>query len=54
MQTLQKLVHPCQSVWCCAWMPNGDIVSAGSDNAIRIWTISEEKKAEDQVLQVSG
>ncbi len=27
-------------------MPNGDIVSAGSDNVIRIWTKEKDRKAD--------
>jgi WD40 repeat protein len=53
-QYLQKLIHPCQSVWCCAFLPNGDIVSAGSDHAIRIWTTSSDRLADPNVLEVSG
>ena len=49
----ERLVHPCQSVWCCAFLPNGDIVSAGSDKAIRIWTASSDRVADLNVLEVS-
>jgi hypothetical protein len=35
-------------------MPNGDIVSAGSDNAIRVWSTSSERQADGDVLAVGS
>jgi hypothetical protein len=47
------VLHPCQTVWAVASLPNGDIVSAGSDGQVRIWTTDERRFASDEARRVS-
>lgn len=48
----QTLNHPCVSVWATIVISNGDIVSGGSDGCIRIFTRSEERVADETLIQV--
>ncbi|OCF44900.1 hypothetical protein I317_01179 [Kwoniella heveanensis CBS 569] len=44
-QVIAKLLHPCQTVWSVSSMPNGDIVTGGSDGCVRIWSRDESRHA---------
>ncbi|KAF9987386.1 hypothetical protein BGZ65_003835 [Modicella reniformis] len=46
----QLILHPCVSVWCVATLPNGDIVSGGSDGYVRIFTRTQERVANAEIL----
>jgi WD40 repeat protein len=47
------VLHPCQTVWAVASLPNGDLVSAGSDGQVRIWTTDERRFASAEDRRVS-
>ena len=47
----QTIIHPCVSVWCVATLPNGDIVSGGSDGFVRIFTRTAERVADAATLK---
>ena len=47
-----SLVHPCDSVWCVAVLPCGDIITGGSDGVLRIFTNTEERYAEESMLKM--
>ncbi|KAI9106077.1 WD40-repeat-containing domain protein [Phlyctochytrium arcticum] len=47
----QTIVVPCTSVWSVTYLPNGDIACGGSDAVVRIFTQSEERVANAEVLQ---
>lgn len=47
----QTIIHPCVSVWCVATLPNGDIVSGGSDGLVRIFTRIAERVADAATLK---
>jgi phospholipase A-2-activating protein len=44
----QSLPHPC-SLWSCAGLPNGDIITGGSDGVVRVFTRSIARMAPDGV-----
>jgi phospholipase A-2-activating protein len=46
------LLHPCQTVWSVAGLPNGDIVTGGSDGRVRVWTQEASRVAKEDILQV--
>jgi len=46
----QSLFHP-TGLWALAELPNGDIVSAGQDAILRVWTASEDRKALEEVIE---
>ncbi|KAI5451503.1 hypothetical protein NCC49_001806 [Naganishia albida] len=50
-QLSQTITHPTISVWTVEVLPNGDIVSGASDGMVRVWTRSEERKANAQQVQ---
>ncbi|TYJ55282.1 hypothetical protein B9479_004001 [Cryptococcus floricola] len=37
-EEIDILPHPCQTVWCVASLPNGDIATGGSDGVVRAWS----------------
>ncbi|KAI8611923.1 WD40-repeat-containing domain protein [Chytriomyces sp. MP71] len=47
----QTIPHPCTSVWCVSTLPNGDIVSGGSDAAVRVFTTSEDRAAPSDAVK---
>ncbi len=52
-QAEDVLLHPCQTVWTVATLPNGDIVTGGSDGCVRVWSMDFARIAESYVLKVS-
>ncbi|XP_043269766.1 phospholipase A-2-activating protein [Venturia canescens] len=42
---------PAQSVWCCEFLSNGDIVAGSSDCAVRIFTANKERYAHPAAMQ---
>jgi hypothetical protein len=48
----QTIAHPCVSVWSVAVLNNGDIVSAGSDGYLRIFTNVKERYANQSDINV--
>jgi len=47
----QTIAMPSQSVWCVGAMANGDIIAGSSDGFCRVFTESEEKMADSDVLE---
>ncbi|RXK37832.1 hypothetical protein M231_04830 [Tremella mesenterica] len=45
--------HPCQTVWSVGVLPDGDVVTGGSDGRIRIWTKEESRFAPEDIREVS-
>lgn len=50
-QLSQTITHPTISVWAVEVLPNGDIVSGASDGMVRVWTRSEERRANAQQMK---
>ncbi|CAH8574827.1 unnamed protein product [Schistosoma turkestanicum] len=48
----QTILLPCQSAWCVALVPNGDIVVGGSDSMIRIFSCDTKRQASPDVLKL--
>ena len=48
------LKHPCQTVWAVSVLPNGDVVTAGSDGRVRVWTSDEARYASSAIRAVSA
>lgn len=48
----QTILLPCQSAWCVAMVPNGDIVVGGSDSMIRIFSCDSTRQASSDVLKL--
>jgi phospholipase A-2-activating protein len=46
----QTIVHPAISVWCVAFLPNGDLVSGASDGIVRVFSTSPERYASEAEL----
>jgi hypothetical protein len=46
------LLHPCQTVWSVSQLPNGDIVTGGSDGRVRIWTTESARYALQAIREV--
>ncbi|WVQ75434.1 hypothetical protein IAR50_005059 [Cryptococcus sp. DSM 104548] len=46
------LPHPCQTVWCVASLPNGDIVTGGSDGVVRIWSKASARIASEDTRKL--
>ncbi len=52
---IQTITHPCISVWCVAALPNGDLVTGGSDGVVRIFSRNQERIAsEDKIKQFTN
>jgi WD40 repeat protein len=48
-QTIQTILHPC-TVWACTFIPrSGDLVTAGSDGVVRVWSRDASKHAPPEV-----
>lgn len=47
------LKHPCQTVWAVSVLPNGDVVTAGSDGRVRVWTADVARYADENTRTVS-
>lgn len=55
---VDSIEHPCQSVWCASFLPAGefkvsqrsDVVTAGSDHLIRIFTMDKDHFADVEAL----
>ncbi|XP_038625720.1 phospholipase A-2-activating protein isoform X2 [Tachyglossus aculeatus] len=47
----QTIRLPCQSIWCCCVLDNGDIVVGASDGIIRVFTASLDRTASVAELQ---
>ncbi|WWC73225.1 uncharacterized protein I206_107191 [Kwoniella pini CBS 10737] len=45
-----KVLHPCQTVWSVSSLPNGDIVTGGSDGRIRAWSEDKARIADQATL----
>ena len=48
---LQVIEHP-GCVWDVAFLPNGDLVTACSDYAARVWTSSPDRVADSATVEV--
>ncbi|CAI2735967.1 unnamed protein product [Schistosoma spindalis] len=48
----QTILLPCQSAWCVAMVPNGDIIVGGSDSMIRIFSCDSTRQASSDVLKL--
>ncbi|KAH8866268.1 Phospholipase A-2-activating protein [Schistosoma japonicum] len=48
----QTILLPCQSAWCVAVVPNGDIVVGGSDSMIRIFSCDPKRQATVDTLKL--
>ena len=48
-QCVQIIAHPAESVWTVCALENGDIVTGASDGAVRLFTTSPERAAEDSL-----
>nr|XP_019009704.1 uncharacterized protein I206_05264 [Kwoniella pini CBS 10737]OCF48485.1 hypothetical protein I206_05264 [Kwoniella pini CBS 10737] len=44
------VLHPCQTVWSVSSLPNGDIVTGGSDGRIRAWSEDKARIADQATL----
>ncbi|KAI9204199.1 WD40-repeat-containing domain protein [Polychytrium aggregatum] len=53
-ECIQTIAHPCGSVWCATALPNGDIVSGGSDGFVRVFTRDPARLADSEALKASG
>ncbi|WVQ93337.1 hypothetical protein IAU59_000405 [Kwoniella sp. CBS 9459] len=42
-EAVAQLLHPCQTVWSVSSLPNGDVVTGGSDGRVRIWSADESR-----------
>jgi len=47
---MQVVAHP-SAVWSVGCLPNGDLLSAGADTNVRIWTLDPTRVADKDVLQ---
>lgn len=47
----QVLRLPSISLWCCDFLPNGDIVVGGSDNLLRVFTIDPSRLAPKEEIE---
>ncbi len=58
---VDSIEHPCQTVWCASFLPAGefkvsqrsDVVTAGSDHLIRIFTMDKDHFADVEALDVT-
>jgi len=50
-ECVQTITHPCISVWCVASLPNGDLVTGGSDGVVRVFSRNKERIATDEQLK---
>jgi phospholipase A-2-activating protein len=52
MEQEQTISQPCVSVWAVLGTPSGDVVAAGSDGIIRVFTRDQHRMAspEDQAM----
>lgn len=48
----QTITLPAISVWCVAALPDGDIAAGTSDSAVRVFSRSQERWADEAVLKV--
>ncbi|CAH8669327.1 unnamed protein product [Schistosoma haematobium] len=48
----QTILLPCQSAWCVAMVPNGDIIVGGSDSMIRIFSCDSTRQASSDILKL--
>lgn len=46
------LKHPCQTVWGVSVLPNGDVVTAGSDGRVRVWSSEISRYADEAIRAV--
>ncbi|KAF6202915.1 hypothetical protein GE061_003322 [Apolygus lucorum] len=46
----ETILHPAQSVWSVAVLPNGDVATGSSDGVIRIFTADDARKASPEEL----
>jgi phospholipase A-2-activating protein len=46
------MLHPCQTVWAVGQLEDGDIVTAGSDGRVRIWTTDDARQAPNELQEV--
>ncbi|KAI8812457.1 WD40-repeat-containing domain protein [Cladochytrium replicatum] len=50
-QCVQTIYHPCTSVWCVNTLPNGDIITGGSDGTVRLFSTSKDRAASSDVIE---
>ncbi|CAJ0945625.1 unnamed protein product, partial [Mesorhabditis belari] len=50
-QNQQIIKTPAQSIWDACFMLNGDLVTAGSDGRIYVWTTNEKRKAPQAIIE---
>jgi hypothetical protein len=48
----QSMLHPCQTVWAVGQMEDGDLVTAGSDGRVRLWSQDESRIATEDIREV--
>uniref|UniRef100_A0A146MDH4 Phospholipase A-2-activating protein n=1 Tax=Lygus hesperus TaxID=30085 RepID=A0A146MDH4_LYGHE len=46
----ETILHPAQSVWSVAVLPNGDVATGSSDGVVRIFTADDARKATHEEL----